>query len=324
MMTMLLPRIDFPEVGILYPFLRLVNDEATAVAIIQAVVGTIGLVLTVPIAASVAGFLTQYAKVDKSEIHEDLPSEEELEELFRADPPRSKARIAVPIAMALVLVGTIFVYYRTHELSATISEQRDAEGNPINKSEYAKGRVIRLLESSGNYLFDIDISATSDLNNHTVPSVLREEFKRQDILFSDQVRVSVKPWKDSRWLLSDEKYEQTYSVREMEDEGKRVLKVYESKTEHHILEVEVLSGMYKGRRLVLRNIVNHNMPLFEYSSRTRRYYLCRVAGDPDQVGLVNIVQDYGRDRFLIWMVGGMLLLIILVVELRASVRHVRC
>ena len=67
MMTMLLPRIDFPEVGILYPFLRLVNDEATAVAIVQAVVGTIGLVLTVPIAASVAGFLTQYAKVDKSD-----------------------------------------------------------------------------------------------------------------------------------------------------------------------------------------------------------------------------------------------------------------
>ena len=48
MMTMLLPRIEFPEVGYLYPFLRLVNDEATAVAIIQAVVGTIGLVLTVP------------------------------------------------------------------------------------------------------------------------------------------------------------------------------------------------------------------------------------------------------------------------------------
>ncbi|MDE0556596.1 MAG: YibE/F family protein, partial [Candidatus Poribacteria bacterium] len=158
MMTMLLPRIDFPEVGILYPFLRLVNDEATAVAIIQAVVGTIGLVLTVPIAAGVAGFLTQYAKVDKSEIHEDLPSEEELEELFRADPPRSKARIAVPIAMALVLIGTVFVYYRTHELSATISEQRDAEGNPINKSEYAKGKVIRLLESNGNFLFNIDSS----------------------------------------------------------------------------------------------------------------------------------------------------------------------
>ena len=316
MMTMLLPRIDFPEVGVLYPFLRLVNDEATAVAIIQAVVGTIGLVLTVPIAASVAGFLTQYAKVDRSEIHEDLPSEEELEELFRADPPRSKARIAVPIAMAIVLIGTIFVYYRTHDLSATVLEQRDAEGNPTNRSEYAKGKVLRLLESSGNFLFHIDGSAANDLDNRIVPTALREAFSNQNIPFSDEVIVSVKPWKDSRWLLSDTKYEQTYSIRAMNDPVGAIsesrLNVYESKSEHHILEVEMLSGMYKGRRLVLRNIVNHNMPLLSIPAEPGDVILCRVAGDPEQVSLVNIVQDYGRDRFLIWMVGGMLLLIILV------------
>ena len=317
MMTMLLPRIDFPEVGVLYPFLRLVNDEATAVAIIQAVVGTIGLVLTVPIAASVAGFLTQYAKVDRSEIHEDLPSEEELEELFRADPPRSKARISVPIAMAIVLIGTIFVYYRTHDLSATVLEQRDAEGNPINRSEYAKGKVLRLLESSGNFLFHIDGSAANDLDNHIVPTALREAFSSQNIPFSDEITVSVKPWKDSRWLLSDTRYEQTYSIRAMKDpvggvSSESRLNVYESKSEHHILEVEMLSGMYKGRRLVLRNIVNHNMPLLSIPAEPGDVILCRVAGDPEQVSLVNIVQDYGRDRFLIWMVGGMLLLIILV------------
>ena len=302
MMTMLLPRIEFPEVGYLYPFLRLVNDEATSVAIIQAVVGTIGLVLTVPIAASVAGFLTQYAKVDRSEIHEDLPSEEELEELFRADPPRSKARIAVPIAMGIVLIGTIFVYHRTHGLSAAISEQ----------SEYAKGRVIQLLESNGNFLLDIDSSAIGDLDKQVVPSALREAFNKENIPLSDEVTVSVKPWKDSRWLLSDVKYEQTYSIRETDHGEKTVLSVYESKSENHILEVEMLSGMYKGRRLVLRNIVNHNMPLLSIPAEPGDVILCRVAGDPDQVSLVNIVQDYGRDRFLIWMVGGMLLLIILV------------
>ena len=316
MMTMLLPRIDFPEVGVLYPFLRLVNDEATAVAIVQAVVGTIGLVLTVPIAASVAGFLTQYAKVDKSEIHEDLPTEEELEELFRADPPRSKARIAVPIAMAIVLMGTIFVYYRIHELSATVLEQRDTDGNPISRSEYAKGKVVRLLESNGNFLFEIDSSAANDLDNQVVPTVLRETFSRHKIPLSEEVTVSVKPWKDSRWLLSDTKYEQTYSIRAMENTVGAIpesrLIVYESKNEHHILEVEMLSGMYKGRRLVLRNIVNHNMPLLSIPAEPGDVILCRVAGDPEQISLVNIVQDYGRDRFLIWIVGGMLLLIILV------------
>ena len=319
MMTMLLPRIDFPEVGILYPFLRLVNDEATAVAIVQAVVGTIGLVLTVPIAASVAGFLTQYAKVDTSDLsirHEDLPSAEELEEVFRADPPRSKARIAVPIAMAIVLIGTIFAYYRTHELSATVLEQLDADGNPISKSEYAKGKVVRLLESNGNFLFEIDRSAVNDLDNRVVPKVLREAFSSHKIPFSDEITVSVKPWKDSRWLLSDTKYEQTYSIRAMKDTVGAIsesrLNVYESKSEHHILEVEMLSGMYKGRRLVLRNIVNHNMPLLSIPAEPGDVILCRVAGSPEQVSLVNIVQDYSRDRFLIWMVGGMLLVIILV------------
>ena len=319
MMTMLLPRIDFPEVGILYPFLRLVNDEATAVAIVQAVVGTIGLVLTVPIAASVAGFLTQYAKVDTSDLsirHEDLPSAEELEEVFRADPPRSKARIAVPIAMAIVLIGTIFAYYRTHELSATVLEQLDADGNPISKSEYAKGKVVRLLESNGNFLFEIDSSAVNDLDNRVVPKVLREAFSSHKIPFSDEITVSVKPWKDSRWLLSDTKYEQTYSIRAMKDTVGAIsesrLNVYESKSEHHILEVEMLSGMYKGRRLVLRNIVNHNMPLLSIPAEPGDVILCRVAGSPEQVSLVNIVQDYSRDRFLIWMVGGMLLVIILV------------
>ena len=335
MMTMLLPRIDFPEAGILYPFLRLVNDEATSVAIIQAVVGTIGLVLTVPIAATVAGFLTQYAKVEKADIHEDLPSEEELEELFRAENPRSAARIAVPIAMAIVLVGTTFVYHRVQRNSATISEQRDEQGSILTQSEYAKGEVIRLLESSGDFLFTVDNrtespdSVTSDLDNRVFSPALRAAFEKHNVPISEEITVSVKPWKDSRWLISDEKYEQTYSIRatltpvargpvprepsvSSKSSVPRDLHVYDTKTEHHILEVEMLSGMYKGQRLVLRNIVNHNMPLLSIPAEPGDIVLCRVGGDPEQIGLVNIVQEYGRDGFLVWMVGGMLLLIIVV------------
>lgn len=331
MMTMLLPRIDFPEAGILYPFLRLVNDEATSVAIIQAVVGTIGLVLTVPIAATVAGFLTKYATVEKADIHEDLPSEEELEELFRAENPRSAARIAVPIAMAIVLVGTTFVYHRVQRNSATISEQRDEQGGILTQSEYAKGKVIRLLESSGDFLFTVDNrtespdTVTSDLDNSVFSPALRAAFEKHNIPISEQVTVSIKPWKDSRWLIADEKYEQTYSVREKarlqtaptgemdaSGAGGPSYSVYDTKTEHHILEVEMLSGMYKGQRLVLRNIVNHNMPLLSIPAEPGDIVLCRVGGDPERIGLVNIVQEYGRDGFLVWMVGGMLLLIIVV------------
>ena len=347
MMTMLLPRIEFPEAGTLYPFLRLVNDEATSVAIIQAVVGTIGLVLTVPIAATIAGFLTQYAKVDRTDIHEDLPSEEELEELFRAENPRSASRIAVPIAMVLVLVGTTFVYQRVQRNAATISEQRDEQGDILTQSEYAKGKVIRLLESSGDFLFTVDNrtespdSVTADLDNSVFPPALREAFEKHNIPISEEVTVSIKPWKDSRWLISDVKYEQTYSIRTTPDTVARgpvpttpdtvargpvprepsvspdssiprSLHVYDTKTEHHILEVEMLSGMYQGQRLVLRNIVNHNMPLLSIPAEPGDIVLCRVGGDPERVGLVNIVQEYGRDGFLVWMVGGMLLLIIIV------------
>ena len=149
-----------------------------------------------------------------------------------------------------------------------------------------------------------------------MPTALREAFNSHKIPLSDELTVSVKPWKDSRWLISDTKYEQTYSIRAVEDTVGAIsesrLNVYESKIEHHILEVEMLSGMYKGRRLVLRNIVNHNMPLLSIPAEPGDVILCRVAGNPEQVGLVNIVQDYGRDRFLIWIIGGMLLLIILV------------
>ena len=316
MITMLLPRIDFPEAGVLYPFLRLVNDEATAVAIIQAVVGTIGLVLTVPIAATVAGFLTKYTEVNRSEIHENLPTEEELEELFGSESTHSgshifSSRVAVPIALLLVLISTVFVYYRTRGLSATIFESHDEQGQLIGKQEYAKGKVIRLLESSGDFLFTIDGSNATDLDKKIVPVALREAFANKKIKLSDDAAVSIKPWKDSRWLISDDEYEQTYSIRTGQDRTD-TLNVYDSETENHVLEVKILSGMYKGEHLVLRNIVNHSMPLLSIPAEPGDIVLCKVGGDSEQISLLNIVQEYARDKYLIWFIGGMFLLIILV------------
>ncbi|MCE2403161.1 YibE/F family protein [Candidatus Poribacteria bacterium] len=316
MITMLLPRIDFPEAGFLYPFLRLVNDETTAVAIIQAVVGTIGLVLTVPIAATVAGFLTKYIEVSRSEIHENLPTEEELEELFGSESTHSGTRIfsrrvAVPIALILVLIGSTFVYYRTRGLSATIFELHDEQGKLITKQEYAKGKVIRLLESTGDLLFTIDGTNTTDLEKKIVPSALREAFANNRIALSDDATISIKPWKDSRWLISDAEYEQTYSIRIAHD-GTSNLNVYDAETENHVLEVKILSGMYKGKHLVLRNIVNHSMPLLSIPAEPGDIVLCKVGGDSEQIILGNTVQEYARDKYLIWFVGGMFLLIILV------------
>lgn len=316
MITMLLPRIEFPEAGMLYPFLRIVNEETTVVAIVQAVVGTIGLVLTVPIAATVAGFLTKFTFVRRSEIHENLPTKEELEELFGSGADHSGYRIfsgrkAVPIAMLLVLFGTTYLYYNIRGQSATITEYHDEEGQLISKQEYVKGKVIRLLESNGDYLFTIDDSIKTELDKKRLPMTLRNAFAENNISLSDDVDVSIKPWKDSRWLVTDVEYEQTFSIRTSQD-GTNTLNVYDSETEHHILEVKMLGGMYKDKHLVLRNIFNHSMPLLSIPAEPGDIILCRVGGDSERISIVNIVQEYARDKFLIWFVGGMFLLIILV------------
>ena len=308
LITMLLPTIEFPEVGVLYPFLRLANDEATAVAIIQAIVGTIGLVLTVPIAAAIAGLLTKYRKVELTEIHEDAPSAEELQELLQINTSDGKARSAVSIAMIVVLLGTVFIYLRLNNTAATISEQRDESGNLISKSEYAKGKVLSLLESNGRFLFETQSEHADALERRRISDDLRAAFEANKIRLSRNVDVEIKAWKDSRWLITDKDREQTYAARRVGDS----LKICEANTEHHILEIEMLSGLYKGQRLVLRNIVNHNMPLLSIPAEPGDVVLCRVGGTPDQISLVNIVQEYGRDGFLALMLGLMFLLIIVV------------
>ncbi len=308
MIVMLLPTIEFPEVGRLYPFLRLVNDEATAAAIVQAVVGTIGLVLTVPIAATISGMLTKYTRVESAEIHEDLPSAGELENLWRANDSKSKVRLVVPTALILVLVGTVFTYHRINHASATITEHRDSNGHLVSRSEYAKGKILRLLESNAKFLFESGFQHVKGLDNRKISKDLRAEFEDKGIVLSGNVSVAIKPWKDSRWLISDNDREQTYAVRQTD--GK--LKIYDANTEHHILELEMLSGLYKGERLILRNIVNHNMPLLSIPAAPGHIVLCRVGGSLDKISLVNIVQEYGRDGFLVWMVGLMFLVIIFV------------
>ena len=308
MITMLLPRIEFPEVGYLYPFLRLANDEVTAVAIIQAIVGTIGLVLTVPIAAVIAGVLTKYRKINPSEIDEDLPSEEELEELFRTDDPKSKARLAVPIALIVVLVGTQYFYNRINHSSAVIAEYHDANGNLTSRSEYAKGRVISLLESNAPLLFSVDATEKSNLERRQVSEDLRQAFENHNLPLSHNLTVSMHEWRDTKWLIRDEKNEVMFSAGEAE--GK--LNVYDATTEHHILKVEMLSGLYEGQTIILRNILNHKVDLLSIPAEPGDVILCRIGGTPDQVSLVNLVQEFGRDRFLIWMFGLMLVVIIIV------------
>ena len=233
--TMLLPRIDFPEVGVSYPFLRIVNDEATAAAILQAIIGTIGLVLTVPITSVVAGILTKYAKVDRDRVAQDIPSTEELEMMHRQEEEK-KSQYLVPFGLVVVICSILGLQNYVNHSAATVVREEDSSGNLVSVSEYAKGKVIRRLE------------------------------------------------------------------RNAETES----------TAHDILEIELLAGTYKGQNLILRNVIQKKMPLLTIPAEPGDIVLCRVGGSPDQIGLVNLVQEYGRDRFLIWMFGVMLVVIILV------------
>ncbi|GIX08000.1 MAG: hypothetical protein KatS3mg115_2403 [Candidatus Poribacteria bacterium] len=53
-----MPGLIFPEGGRLYPFMRMLNMEETAVEAIHALTGTLGLVLAIPISAAIAAVLT--------------------------------------------------------------------------------------------------------------------------------------------------------------------------------------------------------------------------------------------------------------------------
>ncbi len=228
--TLLLPQIEFPEVGTTYPFLRLLNDEATAASIVQAIVGTIGLVLTVPITAVLAGFATRWDKTTDTVDGAALS----LTEFYQ--PTKSTKNWLVPISLLMVIGVTFLLQDYLKRQSAVISTSTDNNGKIFSQSEYAKGQVLRRLEQNGN-------------------STARQ---------------------------------------------------------HHILEVQILSGMYAGQKIVMRNVVNPNMPLLSIPAEPGDTVLCRLGGSPDQIGLIKQVQAFGRDKFIVFLLGLMLICIIVV------------
>ena len=228
--TLLLPQIEFPEVGTTYPFLRLLNDEATSASIVQAIVGTIGLVLTVPITAVLAGLTTRWAKPDNTLDESTLPPAEPDQ------PAEPTTNWLVTISLLIVIGLTFWLQDYLQKQSAVISSATDSNGQILAQSEYAKGKVLQRLEQNGN------------------------DLTRQ----------------------------------------------------HHVLEVEILSGMYTGQKIVMRNVVNTKMPLLSIPAEPGDTVLCRLGGSPDQIGLVKQVQAFGRDQFVVFLLGLMLICVIVV------------
>lgn len=148
-----------------------------------------------------------------------------------------KSKWTVPIALFTVVVLTHATYIYSQRQSAVITSNVTASAE-INSSEYAKGKVLSLLDQ---YLTE---------------------------------------------------------------NGRMVT---------NILEVELLGGRYKGKKVIMRNLIRPNgFPLRNIHLKPGDVFLVKVGGTGETISPVNIVDNYSRDGFIILLSGFLLLLIILI------------
>jgi uncharacterized membrane protein len=127
----LMPMIQFGEAGRAYPLTRVINEEAASAEIVQALTGTIGLIMAIPITALVAGFLigrraeSGRAKVPLSRVPRSLAS--------------SLPRLVVPFALLVIALGIHAAYIVTRRAAAV---QTGEEEEQSIVSEYVRARVL--------------------------------------------------------------------------------------------------------------------------------------------------------------------------------------
>jgi len=81
----------------------------------------------------------------------------------------------------------------------------------------------------------------------------------------------------------------------------------------HILKVELLGGRYKGKRIIMRNLIRPGQyPRASLWIKRGDVVLCKVGGIGDNINSLNLIQEYSRDGFIIILAGFLLTLIILV------------
>lgn len=129
MTLMLMPMIQFGEAGRAMPMMRLINEESASSEIVQAIAGTIGLVMSIPITAFIAGLL-----IGRGSSH--------VKDEFMAH-RNKESRFFVPIALCVIAIGINITYLINHR---TYASQVDKKERKEIVSEYVKARI---LEKSG-------------------------------------------------------------------------------------------------------------------------------------------------------------------------------
>jgi len=131
----LMPMVEFGEMGRAMPMTRVINEEATSAEIVQAIAGTIGIILAIPLTALIAGIL-----IGRTSHHAQNVSSESSMEL---NPPYSpfakggKLGFVIPIALIIIVIGIHLIYTTSRHLS-----ESQAEKGSQSVSEYVRARIL--------------------------------------------------------------------------------------------------------------------------------------------------------------------------------------
>ena len=125
MTLILMPMIQFGEAGRAYPLTRIVNQEAASAEIVQALAGTIGLIMAIPITALIAGLLIGKAPG---------VSEED-----RISGYGFRRQWLIPVILLVIAIGVNAAYIVTRR-SAAVQAGGAEEDSVV--SEYVRAQVI--------------------------------------------------------------------------------------------------------------------------------------------------------------------------------------
>ncbi len=122
----MLPLVQFGDMGHAYPFTRVISSEAASAEIVQALTGTIGLIMAIPITALMAGFLIGRTHGTSTEIST-LAS------------GNMKRQWWLPVALLVITLGTHITHSATRHTSAAQTEASFV-------SEYARAKILEEAE----------------------------------------------------------------------------------------------------------------------------------------------------------------------------------
>ncbi|MGB9595380.1 MAG: YibE/F family protein, partial [Candidatus Poribacteria bacterium] len=129
----LLPMVEFGEAGRAMPMTKLINQESTSSEVVQAIAGTIGIIMAIPITALVAGLII--GRISSKEL-KDLPS---IDEQNKSKIKHLIFKYSISIALILISIGV----HLTYSISRTSSESQIEKSESSDLvSEYVRAKII--------------------------------------------------------------------------------------------------------------------------------------------------------------------------------------